>query len=404
MDGETTDRNLWEQLLLSLLPERIEDAVNLILKGRCFRSSEDHQDAIAILLDKLPLDVITGQAELIANSASPGAQPLLEEIFERWALADPEEARQGALALTNPLRRQHALAATFQSVRDVGSESWTLAYESLSPMLRPAVIEPMLASGSLEDKIGWLNQYLLNSHQWSDLVMRTFKASASPREAYAMAMRDGLLEDKGLQRSLVQWAAQEDPALYTELFAEAPEDQRTGIVRSGFQEFVKSQPEEGLRMVAENPELLDTWTISVLSRGARSPQHFEQIGGFLDSSEEFSKHYMSVTNYLYGVARHDTKAFVSNWERYSSVYDDHGKARNIRELMPELWQDPSKHPVAETWLQTLNTADADAAYEGLSRSHLNRDEPEEALAWAAKIENRDNRKRVHAIINKHDNE
>ncbi|MGY8687004.1 MAG: hypothetical protein ACKVHP_04610, partial [Verrucomicrobiales bacterium] len=95
--------------------------------------------------------------------------------------------------------------------------------------------------------------------------MRTFKASASPREAYAMAMRDGLLEDKGLQRSLVQWAAQEDPALYTELFAEAPEDQRTGIVRSGFQEFVKSQPEEGLRMVAENPELLDTWTISVLS-------------------------------------------------------------------------------------------------------------------------------------------
>ena len=286
LDGETTDRTLWENLLRHFLPERVEDALHLIVDGRCFRSPKVREEAMAMLIDNVSLEMLTSQAEVVANAGGPGAQRLLEKILEQWASVDPEEARMGALALTNPLRRQHALASALVASADAGSESWTRAYEELSPMLRAVAIEPIFASGSMEEQLGWLNQHLLDNHQWADLVMRAFKLSSNPREAYEIAVRDGLIEDKSLGRSLTTWAAQEDPDLYLALFTEAADKERWNVLRSGLQELMETSPEAGFRMMEAHPDLLDSWSISVLSIGAKTPEHLQQVRTLLDSSEE----------------------------------------------------------------------------------------------------------------------
>lgn len=113
-----------------------------------------------MLINALSLDVVTSRAEVIANSGAPGARPTLEAILRHWAALDPEAARNGALALTNPLRRQHGLAAALAASADNGSESWALALQQLSPVLRVEAVEAALHGDDWEEQIAIINRRL----------------------------------------------------------------------------------------------------------------------------------------------------------------------------------------------------------------------------------------------------
>ncbi len=397
MDGESTDRALWENLLRYLLPNRVEDAMMLVARGRCFRSSDDRDRAIAFLIDQLPLNVLSTQIDAIANMRGPRVTSLLNAICEHWAASAPEEARQGVLALTNPLYRQHALAAVLAASLDAGSEAWTQAYEHLSPMLRTEAIEPIFATGRVEEQIAWINQYLFESHQWPEMMIRALRNTGSPREAIAHAEQNGLLDDDKLRWSLAEWAAQDDPSLYLRWFGEAVGDEQWRLLRNGLQGVLRNTPDDALRMIEENPQYIDPWSISVLSKGVTTPQQLQRLQALLDSSQKVKGHYMSFTNYLYAVARQDPDTFLAAWNTYSKGYSEDQRADNVRRMFPEMWRDPKRHAIAADWIANLSSADADGAYEGLARSAL---EYEEALSWVNKIDNRSDRNRVLTIIYK----
>ncbi len=400
LDGESTDRRLWEALLQNLLPDRVEDAIGLVIRGRCFRSPDVRADAMEILFDRLPLEVLVDQAAAISRSAGPGVQSLLEHLVRRWALTDAESARQLALDLPNVLRRQHALAAALAAASDVGSESWTLAFEQLSPALSAKAIEPIFKTGSVESRIAWLNDHMAKSHHWNELIMRAFKDASEPREAWEIATREGIMEDKSLQKQMAQWAAQEDTELYLEYFSNAPtESSRSLRMRHGLRDLMQSAPHQALQLVSDNPQLIDPWSMSILCLEARSPEHLDRIRTLLDATPELQSHYMTVTNYLHAMASHAPSQFMAAWEDLSSsAYKDHGRARNIGEIVVKLWTHPEQSAVAREWIASMNEEDADAAYLGMATSHLL--ERSLRLEMADRIQDREMRQRALNVLNR----